>query len=172
MSPQEAYHFDSQIGKLLQKEIIVASSHEQGEFISNIFLQPTKDGSFRMILNLKELNKFVQYHHFKKESIHTCTQLMQPGCYMASIDLQDAYYLIPIDTEDQKYLKFMWRGKLDQFTCLAQGLPSAPCLFTKLMKPIFSQLSGKGHILGGYIDDSFSLAYSIAYMTHCIVFTN
>ena len=119
MSPQEAYHVDSQIGKFLQKGIIVASSHEQGEFISNIFLQPKKHRSFRMILNLKELNKFVQYHHFKMESIHTCTQLMRPGRYMTSIDLQDAYYLIPIDTEHQKYLKFMWRGKLYHFTCLA-----------------------------------------------------
>ena len=90
MSPQDAYHVDSQIGNFLQKGIIVASSHEQGEFISNIFLRPKKDGSFRTILNLKELNKFVQYHHFKMESIHMCTQLMQPGCYMAFIDLQDA----------------------------------------------------------------------------------
>ena len=162
MLPQEAYYVDSQIGKFLQKEIIVASSHEQGEFISNIFLRPKKDGSFKMILNLKELNKFVQYQYFKMESIHTCTQLMRPECYIASIDLQDAYYLIPIDTEHQKYLKFMWREKLYQFTCLAQGLSSAPRLFTKLIKPIFSQLRGKGHISSGYIDDFFLLGHSIA----------
>ena len=79
MSPQEIYHTDLQIDKFIKKGIIVQSYHEQGEFISNISLRPKKDGSFRMILNLKELNKFVMYHHFKMESIHTCTQLMRLG---------------------------------------------------------------------------------------------
>ena len=99
------------------------------------------------------------YRHFKMESIHTCTQLMRQGCYMASIDLKDAYYLVPIHTEHQKYLKFMWKGVLCQFTCLAQELSSAPRLFTKLMKPVSSYLRGKGHISSGYIDDSLLIGY-------------
>ena len=160
LSPQEIYHTDLQIDKFVKKGIIVKSYHEQGEFISNIFLRPKKDESFRMILNLKELNKFVMYHHFKMESIHTCTQLMRQGCYMASIDLKDAYYLVPIHTEHQKYLKFMWKGVLYQFTCLAQGLSSAPRLFTKLMKPVLSNLRGKKHISSGYIDDPLLIGYS------------
>ena len=114
MSTQEADHVDSQIHKFLQKGIIIESSHEQGEFISNIFLRPKKDGSFRMILNLRELNKFVMHHHFKMESIHTCTQLMRPGCYMASIDLKDAYYLVPVARQHKKFLKFIWKGRLYQ----------------------------------------------------------
>ena len=67
---------------------------------------------------------------------------------MASIDLRDAYFSVPIDKEHQKYLKFFSRGTLYQFTCLAQGLSSAPCLFTKLMKPVFSYLRELGHISG------------------------
>ena len=160
MSPSEVQNVDLQIDNFLKKGIIVASTHEEGEFISNIFLRPKKDGSFRMILNLKELNNFVTYHHFKMESIHTCTQLMRPGCYMASIDLKDAYYSIPIYKEHQKYLKFLWRDNMYQFTCLAQGLSSAPRLFTKLLKPVYSKLRGLGHISIGYIDDSFLMGYS------------
>ena len=51
-------------------------------------------------------------------------------------------------------------GDLYQFTCLAQGLSSAPRLFTKLMKPAFSLLGELGHISSGYLDDSFLLGYS------------
>ena len=29
---------------------------------------------------------------------------------MASIDLKDAYYSVPIATAHQKYLKFQWQG--------------------------------------------------------------
>ena len=160
-SAQESANVNAQISKFLEKGIIVQSSHEEGEFISNIFLRPKKDGSFRMILNLKDLNTFVRFHHFKMDSIHTCSQLMRPCCYMASIDLRDAYYSVPIAKEHQKYLKFIWQGNLYQFTCLAQGLSSAPRLFTKLMKPVFSFLRELGHFSSGYLDDSFLLGYSI-----------
>ena len=63
MGKQESYQVDAQIHTFLKKGIIVESTHERGEFISNIFLRPKKDGSFRMILNLRELNKFVMHYH-------------------------------------------------------------------------------------------------------------
>lgn len=86
-SAKESVNVKAQISKFLEKGIIVKSSHEEGEFISNIFLRPKKDGSFYMILNLKDLNTFVCFHHFKVDSIHTCSQLMRPCCYKVSIDL-------------------------------------------------------------------------------------
>ena len=107
-----------------------------------------------MIVNLKELNKFVEYEHFKMDSIHTCIELMRPNCYMASIDLKNAYYSVPTDESHKKNLKFQWQGALYQFTCLAQGLSSAPRLFTKLLKPVFSYLRRKGHISSDYLDGS------------------
>jgi len=99
---QETANVDAQITKFPEKGIIVESSLEDGEFISNIFLRPKKDGSYRMILNLKDLNTFVTFHHFKMDSIRTCSQLMRSHCYMASIDLRDAYFSVPIDKEHQK----------------------------------------------------------------------
>ena len=65
-----------------------------GEFISTIFLRSKKDGSYRTILNLKQFNEFVQYRHFKMDTLDTVIRMMKPGCYMASIDLKDAYYLL------------------------------------------------------------------------------
>ena len=84
----EANNIDLQIVSFLNRGIIVRSAHEPDEFISTVFLQERKDRTFRMILNLKEFNKWVNYNHFKMESIHTCTQLMKPHCYMGSIDLK------------------------------------------------------------------------------------
>jgi hypothetical protein len=48
-----------------------------------------------MILNLKQLNEHVAYHHFKMDTIQTALKLMHPSCFMASVDLKDAYYLVP-----------------------------------------------------------------------------
>ena len=67
------------------------------------------------------------------ESLASAICLMTPGSYMASVDLQDAYYSVPVDESYQKYLKLSWKGELFQFTCLLNGLASAPRLFTKLL---------------------------------------
>ena len=61
---------------------------------------------------------------------------------MASVDLKDAHYSVPIHQEHQKYLKFEWQGQLYQFICLPNGLACAPRLFgslepTALVQPQF-----------------------------------
>lgn len=143
------------LNDFLDRGIIRPSQHELTEFISPVFLREKKNGSFRLILNLKEFNKFVAPYHFKMDNIETCICLMKQNCFMASIDLSDAYFSVPIHTDHQKYFKFLWKGKLYQFTCLAQGLSSAPRMFTKLLKPMYSVLRQQGHVSSAYLDDSF-----------------
>ena len=75
-----------------------------------------------MILNLKPFNEFVDYHHFKMDTLCTALKLIRPGCFMASVDLKDAYYPIPIAEEDRKFLMFEWKGQYYQYTCLPNGL--------------------------------------------------
>ena len=155
VSYSEGLIVDQEVNKLLQKGVIEQACPDSGKFISTIFLRPQKDGTYRVILNLKKLNQFVEYHHFKMDTIYTAIHLMKPGCYMASIDLQDAYYTIPVSQEHRKYLRFSWRGQLYKYTCLPNGLASAPRIFSKIMKPVYASLRCKGHILFGYIDDSY-----------------
>ena len=155
LSNKETETISTEIEKLLFKGVLLKSSHEEGEFLSTIFLRPKKDGTHRMILNLKKLNKFVAYHHFKMESLKHVISMMRPNCFMASVDLKDAYYSVPIHQEHQKYLKFEWQGQLYQFTCLPNGLACAPRLFTKLLKPAYSTLRKQGFQSIGYIDDSY-----------------
>ena len=94
---------ENEIQKLWYKGVIVHSYHEQGEYISPIFSVQKSDGSIRLILNLKQFNEFVKSTHFKMESIHTIIELVTPGCWMALIDLKDAYYSVKIQPQSQKY---------------------------------------------------------------------
>ena len=154
-SAEENAIISKEVANLLKKAVVVETSHEPGEFISSVFVRPKKDGSHRMILNLKNLNKHVQYNHFKMDTLQSVISLITPNCYMASVDLKDAYYSVPIAVSDQKYLKFKWGGKLYQFTCFPNGLALCPRKFTKLMKPAYSVLRQLGHINSPYIDDSY-----------------
>ena len=153
-SPEEIAIIDAEIAKLVSKEILTLVNYTPDSFISNIFIRPKKDGTHRMILNLKPLSEFVDYHHFKMDTFRTALKLIRPGCFMASVDLKDAYYSIPIAEEDRKFLMFEWKGKYHQFTCLPNGLSSAPRIFTKILKPIYAHLRSNGHTCMGHIDDS------------------
>lgn len=151
---------DGEISKLLFKGVIERTGHTGNGIVSNVFVRPKKDGTYRMILNLKPLNEFVVYQHFKMDNILTALKLMRPKCFMASVDLKDAYYSVPIALEDRKFLKFEWKGAYYQYTCLPNGLACAPRLFTKILKPIYAHLHSVGHVSMGHIDDSFLVGYT------------
>ena len=64
-SAEESAIIDSEVAKLLSKNIIETTDHTPYEVISNIFIRPKKDGGYRLILNLKGLHQFVTYHQCK-----------------------------------------------------------------------------------------------------------
>lgn len=115
-----------------------------GQFISNIFIRPKPNGKVRLILDLSDLKVDLEYQHFKMENLQTAIDLCVPGCFLGSLDLSDAYYSVPIQEEDRRYLRFRWEGVLYQYTCLPNGLAQAPRKFQM-----------KGHSCFGYIDDTF-----------------
>ena len=108
-----------------------------------------------MILNLKDLNEDVEFCHFKMQTFADVLKLFKSSCYMTSLDVKDAYYTIPVVEEYQKYLKFMWKGKLYKFCVLPNGLSLCPRWFTKLLKYPMGNLKELMHILSSYIDDIY-----------------
>lgn len=145
---------DQEIKKLLDLKVIKEVEHHPNEYISPIFLVPKKDGEYRMILNLKNLNKSIAYYHFKMETFESALKLVKPNCFFASVDVRLAYYMVPIHPLDQVKLRFQKAGKLYQFVCLPNGISCAPRLYTKMMKPVYASLRTLGHTNSGYIDDS------------------
>jgi hypothetical protein len=154
-SERETRFVHSEIDKLLTKQIIEPATDCADQFISNFFLRPKKNGTYRFILNLSKLNPFITYHKFKMDSAMTVAELMTENCYMCSVDLTDAYYSIPVARYFRKYMRFHWNGEMYQFTCLPNGLSPAPRIFTKVLKPIYATLRSRGFISSGYIDDSY-----------------
>ena len=154
-SLNETSIIDAEINKLLSKRVIEPTGHCHNEIISDVFVREKKDGTHRMILNLKKLNLHAHKIHFKMDTLNTILKLVERDCFMASIDLKDAYYSVPIASSHRKYLKFSWKGHLYQFTCLPNGLSCGPRKFTKLLKPALSDLHLRGHISSGYIDDLY-----------------
>lgn len=159
-SPSEQVLMDTEIQKLLDKGAIIQTSPTNGQFLSHLFLRKKKDGSYRPIINLKGLNKFIKYQHFKMENIPMLSQLTQRADWCVKIDLKDAYFCIAIAPQHRKLLRFQWKNKTFQFQTLPFGLGSAPRTFTKMMKPIVSLLRRIGVRMLIYLDDLIILNQS------------
>ena len=89
----------------LKQKVIIKSFHEKNEVISNIFHRRKKDGSLRIILNIKKLNAQLKTEKFKMHSVNSAISLISNGCFMASIDLSNAYFSVNIHRDHQKFLK-------------------------------------------------------------------
>ena len=110
---------------MLHKQIIREITHETTELVSPLFIVKEPDGGTRLILNLEELNEFVKYKHFKMDGIKNIINMVTRNCFMATIDLKDAYYSVAISRLFQKFLKYKWKDQLYCFTCFPNGLDLA-----------------------------------------------
>lgn len=112
------------------------------------------NGKLRLILNLKPLNEFIAYEHFKMEHLDFVCELTQHNDWFGSIDLSDAYFAVPIHVSHWKYLRFFWKDTLYEYRVMVFGLSVGPRIFTRLCKPLLSELRGKHNIRCSlYIDD-------------------
>ena len=101
-----------EVHKFLQKGIIQETLPCKNQFVTRIFARPKKDGTHRVTLNLKSLNEYVENYHFKMDSLSTAINFMNKNCYLASIDLKDVFFSIPVKESDRKYLRMTWNGTL------------------------------------------------------------
>ena len=158
MSQEKERLLDQEVSELLQKKAIEPTSNVG--FFSQLFAVKKKGGGWRPIINLKRLNVYLDIKHFKMEGIYTLRDVLQKFDWMGKLDLSDAYLTVPIHPSDRKYLKFCWNGKCYQFKSLPFGLATAPRTFTKIMKPVVTQMRNRGVRLIVYLDDILILAQS------------
>ena len=56
------------------------------------------------------------------DTLNTALGMMRKNCYVASINLTDAYYSVPVATVDQKYLMSQFEEIRYKYVCLPNGL--------------------------------------------------
>ena len=87
-------------------------------------------------------------------------QMVQKGSWLASVDLKDAYFHVPIHLDFRKYMRLFFRVRFYQFKVLSFGLSTASKVFTKMLALIIVLLHQKSVHLYPYLDDILILAES------------
>ena len=122
-------------------------------FYSRLFVVWKTSGSWRPVIDLSHLNRFVDTSHFQMETIQSVLLSVRQGDWMASIDLKEAYLQVPIHPSSRHLLRFVFRGKVYQFKALCFGLSTAPQVFTRVMAPVSAILHSMGIRMRRYLDD-------------------
>jgi len=142
------------------KGAVVPADPCEDQFLSSFFLIDKSSGGKRFILNLKDLNAHIEPPHFKLKDWRTVIRLTFPATQMATLDLEDAYLLIPISEEHRKFLRFQWRNATYEFTALPFGLSTAPYILTRVLRPVVAYFRNRGYQSVIDLDDFLLLGSS------------
>ena len=137
---EEIVGMREQITLMLQKNAITEVPPNSPGFYSNIFLVGKASGGWRPFIDLKNLNAHIHASHLPMFTTNSVLSSVRKGDYTFKIDLQDAYFHVPIHPSSRKYLRFAFEDKVYQFRVLPFGLNTAPQVFTRL-----------GHTVTGYL---------------------
>ena len=129
-------------------------------FYSCLFLVEKATGGWRPVIDLSHLNDFVQLTPFKMETVASVLLSVREGDFLASLDLKDAYFQIPIHGSSRKLLRFMSEGTVYQFKALCFGLSTAPQVFTRVFAAVSAWAHARGIRLLRYLDDWLVLSSS------------
>ena len=129
-------------------------------FYSRLFLVEKATGGWRPMIDLSHLNDFVQLTPFKMETVASVLLSVREGDFLASLDLKDAYFQIPIHGSSRKLLRFMSEGTVYQFKALCFGLSTAPQVFTRVFAAVSAWAHSRGIRLLRYLDDWLVLSSS------------
>ena len=129
-------------------------------FYSRLFLVEKATGGWRPVIDISHLNDFVQLTSFKMETVASVLLSVREGDFLASLDLKDAYFQIPIHGSSRKLLRFMSEGTVYQFKALCFGLSTAPQVFTRVFAAVSAWAHSRGIRLLRYLDDWLVLTSS------------
>ena len=110
------------------------------------------------MIDLSYLNEFVRQTLFKMETVASLLLPVREGDFLASIDLKDAYFQIPVHQSSRKLLRFLSEGTVYQFKALCFGLSTAPQVFTKVFAAVSAWAHSNGIRLLRDLDDWLVLA--------------
>ena len=97
-------------------------------FYSRRFLLDKVTGGWRHVIDLSSFNNSVAITKFRIETVSSVLGSVRRGDRMISLDLQDAYFQIPLRWESRPYLRFCLEVCDYQFKALWFSLSMAPHL--------------------------------------------
>ncbi|GKA37602.1 putative nucleotidyltransferase, ribonuclease H [Tanacetum coccineum] len=148
LAPSEMRELSVQLQELLEKGFIRPSSSPWG---APVLFVKKKDGSFRMCIDYRELNKLTIKNRYPLPRIDNLFDQLQGSSVYSKIDLRSGYHQLRIKEEDIPITAFRTRYGHFEFQVMPFGLTNAPAVFMDLMNRVCKPYLDKFIIV--FIDD-------------------
>ncbi|GJR80479.1 putative reverse transcriptase domain-containing protein [Tanacetum coccineum] len=148
LAPSEMKELSEQLQELLEKGFIRPSSSPWG---APVLFVKKKDGSFRMCIDYRELNKLTIKNRYPLPRIDDLFDQLQGSSVYSKIDLRSGYHQLRIREEDIPITAFRTRYGHYEFQVMPFGLTNAPAVFMDLMNRVCKPYLDKFVIV--FIDD-------------------
>ncbi|KAL0551608.1 hypothetical protein IC582_010697 [Cucumis melo] len=151
MAPVELKELKVQLQELLDKGFIRPSVSPFGAVL--LFVKK-KDGSMRLCIDYRELNKVTVKNRYPLPKIDDLFDQLQGATVLSKIDLRSGYHQLRIKDGDVPKTAFRSRYGHYGFIVMSFGLTNAPAVFMDLMNKVFREfldtfviVSFLGHVL-------------------------
>ncbi|GKE21065.1 putative reverse transcriptase domain-containing protein [Tanacetum coccineum] len=146
--PSEMQELSNQLQELAYRGFIRPSTSPWG---APILFVKKKDGSFRMCIDYRELNKLTIKNRYPLPRIDDLFDQLQGSSVYSKIDLRSGYHQLRVRDEDIPKTAFRTRYEHYEFQVMPFGLTNAPAVFMDLMNRVCKPYLDKFEIV--FIDD-------------------
>ncbi|GJS02529.1 putative reverse transcriptase domain-containing protein, partial [Tanacetum coccineum] len=148
LAPSEMKELSEQLQELSDKGFIRPSSSPWG---APVLFVKKKDGSFRMCIDYRELNKLTVKNRYPLPMIDDLFDQLQGSSIYSKIDLRSRYHQLRVREQDIPKTAFRTRYGHYEFQVMPFGLTNAPAVFMDLMNRVCKPYLDKFVIV--FIDD-------------------
>ncbi|KAI3754539.1 hypothetical protein L1987_54324 [Smallanthus sonchifolius] len=133
LAPSELQELSTQLQDLLDKGFIRPSSSPWG---APVLFVKKKDGTFRMCIDYRELNKVTIKNRYPLPRIDDLFDKLQGSSFYSKIDLRSGHHQLRVREEDISKTAFRTRYSHYEFMVMHFGLTNAPAVFMDLMNRV------------------------------------
>jgi len=148
MAPAELVELKKWIKELLEKQFIKPSVSPWG---ASVLLVKKKDGSSRLCVDYKKLNKLTIKNKYPLPRIDDLMDQLHGATVFSKIDLRSGYHQIRVKSNDVQKTAFKSRYGHYEYVVMPFGVANAPALFMDYMNRISRPFLDKFVVV--FIDD-------------------